>query len=113
MTTSGYCEAHAEEGRGWSSRNRASRHKRGYDAAWVRKRDRILARDCGLCQPCLKRGRTTAATQVDHIVPKFEDGTDDDDNLQSICDDCHEVKTKAERLRAMRHRGRASNNGGV
>ena len=36
----------------------------------------------------------TPATQVDHIKPKAKGGTDDWDNLQSICDRCHDAKTK-------------------
>ena len=33
------------------------------------------------------------ATSVDHIVPLAKDGTDKPDNLQSICEPCHTVKT--------------------
>jgi 5-methylcytosine-specific restriction protein A len=36
------------------------------------------------------------ASEVDHIIPKAQDGTDDFDNLQAICTDCHKAKTKAE-----------------
>lgn len=51
----------------------------------------------------MKAGRYRPASEVDHVVPKFEHGTDDDDNLQSICKPCHTDKTQAEALRA-RHR---------
>ena len=44
--------------------------------------------------PCKRVGRATPATQVDHIKPKAKGGTDDWDNLQSICDRCHDAKTK-------------------
>jgi 5-methylcytosine-specific restriction endonuclease McrA len=37
---------------------------------------------------------------VDHITPKAEGGTDDHDNLQSICTECHDAKTQAEAQRA-------------
>ena len=46
-----------------------------------------------MCQPCLTKGRPTQATQVDHIKPKADGGTDDLGNLQAICDDCHKRKT--------------------
>jgi 5-methylcytosine-specific restriction protein A len=45
-------------------------------------------------------GRPTPATQVDHIKPKAKGGTDDDDNLQSICHDCHTEKTRIESAEA-------------
>lgn len=49
----------------------------------------------------------TKAASVDHVVPKAEGGTDDDDNLQSICEPCHAVKTAQESARA-RSRSSAS-----
>ena len=73
-----------------------SRHERGYGYQWTKTRARILRRDGHLCQPCYRKGRATPATQVDHITPKSQDGTDDSDNLQGICTDCHKAKTKAE-----------------
>lgn len=53
-----------------------------------------------LCVECLKHGRLTPATERDHIMPLFEGGTDTDDNVQALCHDCHEIKSKAERIRA-------------
>lgn len=50
-------------------------------------------RDAHLCQRCLAKGRPTPATQVDHIIPKAKGGTDDPENLQAICDECHAEKT--------------------
>lgn len=83
-----------------------SRHDRGYGYEWTKQRKRILARDRYLCQPCLAKGRPTLATEVDHIIAKAFDGTDDDDNLQSICDDCHRAKTKREANEARGIKGR-------
>lgn len=97
----GYCGDHAKEASGWQrDTNRGSRHARGYGAKWVRLRARILERDNGLCQPCRKVGRVTAARHVDHIVAKAEGGTDDESNLQSICPTCHAAKTADESARA-------------
>lgn len=81
----------------WSKQ---SRHDRGYGAAWVKTRARILIRDMHLCQPCRAKGRPTPATQVDHIKPKAKGGTEDDDNLQAICRNCHDAKTLAEAAEA-------------
>ncbi|MGD1323524.1 HNH endonuclease [Pandoraea pnomenusa] len=93
-----YCEKHAHEQVKWKpDAERGNRHARGYGAAWVRRRAHILLRDCGLCQVCRRAGRVTIATEVDHIVPKSQGGTDDDDNLQAICSPCHKTKTGSER----------------
>jgi len=81
-----------------------SRHERGYGAAWVKLRKRIMERDCGLCQVCRRAGRVTVANQVDHIVSKANAyrmkwtpaQIDAETNLQAICNPCHLVKTEAE-----------------
>ena len=76
---------------------RGNRHERGYGAAWEKLRAEVLKRDEGLCQPCLfGQMRPTPATEVDHIVPKAQGGTDDPSNLQSICTSCHRAKTSRE-----------------
>ncbi len=70
-----------------------SRHERGYGSAWVRTRDAILRRDGHLCQPCLAKGRPTPATEVHHIKAKADGGTDEPENLVSICRECHDKAT--------------------
>jgi len=69
---------------------------------WRRLRNTVLRRDGFLCQPCKAEGRTKLATEVDHIVPMFEGGSDAMKNLQGICSECHKVKTQAEIARAGR-----------
>ena len=56
-------------------------------------RERILKRDNGLCMHCAASGKLTKATEVDHITPLFKGGADSDDNKQSLCHECHAVKT--------------------
>ncbi|MGY6410778.1 MAG: HNH endonuclease [Alkalilacustris sp.] len=73
-----------------------SAHARGYGAKWRRLRAFVLARDKGLCQVCLNQGRTTQATEVDHILNRARGGTDHTDNLQAICSVCHRAKTLRE-----------------
>lgn len=70
--------------------------QRGYGAAWRRIRERILKRDKGLCRSCAAIGLIRQATEVDHIVRKKDGGTDNDNNLQSLCSTCHKDKTRAE-----------------
>jgi len=64
--------------------------------AWQKIRTRIMERDAGLCQPSLRHGLVVMATEVDHIKPLEQGGTDDDRNLQAISAEPHKAKTKAE-----------------
>ncbi len=87
-----------------------SRHERGYDYAWVKVRNEVMARDGGECQPCKRAGHTTLAHAVDHIVSKAEAArrrwsrarTDHPSNLEAICTPCHEKKTEAEQGKTKR-----------
>ena len=79
----------------WQHRGTAS--ERGYGARWRKLRDFILRRDCGLCLVCTSKGRLTLANEVDHITPKAKGGTDDPENLRSICQSCHRDKSAVDR----------------
>lgn len=46
-----------------------------------------------LCRKCAERGRVTVATEIDHIVPLSEGGSNDRSNLQPLCKACHAAKT--------------------
>lgn len=102
-----YCDLHKRPSYGsFADLDRGSRHERGYGSLWDRIRPRILERDAGLCQSCLSKGLINECASkkfgafVDHKVPKFEGGTDDDDNLQTLCRACHVEKTQSESSRA-------------
>ncbi len=96
---------------------RCERHPR---QAWTKKPDAIkritgrrlqsmraaLFRRAPLCVECEKHGRIRLATQRDHTLALEEGGTDTPDNEQGLCDECHEVKSAAERLRARMREGR-------
>jgi len=50
-----------------------------------------------LCEECQRRGITTPAQMVDHIVPINKGGAPFDiDNIQSPCHQCHNRKSGAE-----------------
>ncbi|MFA5989699.1 MAG: HNH endonuclease signature motif containing protein [Sphingomonas sp.] len=87
--------------RGWSATTRGTRKQRGYGWAWDQLRARILKRE-PLCRSCRKDGRSVVATTVDHILPKHLDGTDDEANLQPLCEPCHKAKTAREGHKARR-----------
>lgn len=66
-------------------------------SAGVRDRERIRARDCGLCQECRRQGRTSIGTVVDHIIPLWKGGSDADSNKELLCQvPCHDAKTARE-----------------
>jgi len=46
---------------------------------------------CKMCTSLLK-----STSQVDHVIPLFEGGTNDPDNLEILCVDCHSRKTQNE-----------------
>lgn len=63
---------------------------------WMAIRERIFKRDCGLCQECKRKGRVRAGNQVDHRIALTNDGSNDDDNLELLCVDCHDAKTNTD-----------------
>ena len=62
---------------------------------WMRRRARWLA-EHPLCERCVERDRVTAAEEVDHRVPLWKGGADDESNFSSLCKVCHAAKTAAE-----------------
>jgi 5-methylcytosine-specific restriction protein A len=74
---------------------RPNSNARGYTRRWRKLRNIILNRQ-PFCVHCLNDGRHTVATEVDHIIPVSYGGTNDDDNLQSLCKPCHSSKTGGE-----------------
>lgn len=90
--------AKATKARAGSNTSQAS-PERGYGSKWDVIRGRVLKRDKGLCQLCLRAGVVREAKTVDHIIPKAHGGTDADSNLQSLCWPCHKAKTARERLK--------------
>lgn len=93
----GYCDKHKDDAIGWGKNRQISSRERGYGGRWRFLRQQVLERDSYLCCECAKEGRVSAASDVDHIVPKSQGGTDDLSNLQSLCKKCHKTKTYAEK----------------
>ena len=85
-----YCEKHKtlhpEEIRSAGSR--------GYNRAWQKASKQFLAAH-PLCTMCMKEGRYTKATVVDHIIPHRGDEELfwDRSNWQSLCKRHHDLKT--------------------
>lgn len=58
-----------------------------------------------LCRHCAAKGITKLATQRDHILSLGEGGTEEPENIQPLCDDCHDIKSRSESVRARRGGG--------
>lgn len=56
---------------------------------WMRLKEQVLVAQpvCNVCQ-------RVPSVEVDHIHPVSKGGDDSFDNLQGICGDCHEDKTR-------------------
>ena len=66
-----------------------------HSTEWERVRQEAWARDHGLCQECLKRGRVTPAEIVHHVTELTPANANDPaitynlDNLECVCRECH------------------------
>jgi len=88
---------------GWTepkpwSRPKLHQDKRKRGRAGQRERRQVLDEE-PYCRHCLEQGLYVAADVVDHIKPLAEGGTDDRENKQSLCNPCHDEKTKREARR--------------
>lgn len=95
----GYCDKHKSTEYGWfkTEQLKGNRHQRGYGTDWEKMRAETLEADKGLCQAHLRQGIIKPGNQVDHIIPKSQGGTDEPNNRQTLCIDCHKSKTIEER----------------
>ena len=93
LTRTRYCEEHT----GTRTSPPRNARKMGYDSRWEKRRSNFLMNN-PLCVECLKNGKYTPANVADHIVPHKGDKRlfYDDNNLQSLCDSCHGVKSSRE-----------------
>ena len=112
LTRERYCEQHKHlaEQRQRSRQNdkEYDKYKRNQQARtfyhsreWEQIRLAVLARDNYLCQHCLRDKKITRATVIDHVIPLLVDWSKrlDMDNLQSLCQACHNRKTAEDKRR--------------
>lgn len=50
------------------------------------------------CKHCARL--LDAAFEIDHIIPLFKNGTNDESNLQALCRNCHGLKTLKEKQKS-------------
>lgn len=97
ITGSAYCKEHAVQLDRERDSRRLSSHERGYDRRWA-KASKAFLKSHPLCAECARQGRTTPATEVDHIVPHKGNKSLfwNSDNWQALCHECHSRKTALE-----------------
>ena len=87
-SSSGYCSEHEKVQVKAYDKSRATEHNQRYGSKWRMLRKRFLAEN-PLCEQCKTRGKYTIATEVHHIKPLSEGGTNDVGNLMPLCKSCH------------------------
>ncbi len=100
----GRCPKHKREQQCDHDRERPNSTARGYGRRWRKASKAFLAAN-PLCVFCERRGRVTAATVVDHIVPHRGNARAfwNRDQWQPLCKPCHDsVKQAQEKGGAIR-----------
>lgn len=96
LTESRFCPEHEkQENKRYEKYDRDPQAKRRYGRAWKRIRDRYIHAH-PLCEGCLEKGIYREATEVHHVLPLAEGGDHRDENLRSLCKECH-ARTHAKR----------------
>jgi 5-methylcytosine-specific restriction protein A len=99
-----YCKDHQHLSGSGFGKGRYVRDDRYNDIRW-RKLSMHVRRLNPICEACKKSGRVSAAEVTDHIVPWKSGKTEaerndlfwDRDNLQALCNKCHNSKSAKER----------------
>lgn len=63
--------------------------------AWMDKRRRVAAAHQYQCTTC-HRAWESHRDQIDHVIPREQGGSNDESNLQPLCNECHKAKTDQE-----------------
>lgn len=61
-------------------------YQKGFDYGWSSHREAIINRDNYTCQIC---GKKNIRLEVHHIIFRSQGGADDENNLITLCGDCH------------------------
>ena len=89
LTDRQYCEKHQKEmNRDYERYRRDPKTKKRYGRTWERIR-KLYADTHPFCEDCYKRGIITPVEHVHHKLPLTEGGTNDFENLESLCKSCH------------------------
>jgi len=72
--------------------HRGTASQRGYDHNWAKVRRMQLA-EYPLCADCKAEGITRLASEVHHVIARRDGGTNEFDNLMSLCKSHHSQRT--------------------
>ena len=86
----GYCDEHLRMHRkDYERYMRGYVHHKRYGSGWRKIRARYMRKE-PLCEACREQGKIELATLVHHKKPLSDGGTNDEENLMSLCVSCHE-----------------------
>jgi len=89
LTDGYYCPEHAKaEARRYNKYDRDPATNARYGRSWKKIRAAHLAAH-PLCEACKQAGKLTPASEVHHIKPLSQGGTNAEGNLMSLCKPCH------------------------
>ena len=89
LTDGTYCEEHKKKvNRDYERYSRDPVTKKRYGRSWEKIRARYVETH-PFCEECYKNGIITPVEHVHHKKPLSEGGTNDFDNLESLCRACH------------------------
>lgn len=89
LTYSRYCELHTkEENKRYETYDRDKATKKLYSGSWKRIRESYFKRH-PFCEYCYAKGILVKAEHVHHKVPLKEGGSNNEENLVSLCKPCH------------------------
>jgi len=84
-----YCEEHRKiVRRNYERYERDPATRKRYGRTWEKIR-KLYADTHPFCEECFKRGIITPVEHVHHKLPLKEGGTNDFENLESLCKSCH------------------------
>jgi len=87
-----YCPVHKTEMSRQYNATRDPDFNQRYGRQWRKIRTLYISKH-PLCEECEKSGRLVPATEVHHIIPLDEGGSNADENLQALCKPCHSRHT--------------------
>lgn len=92
LTNGTYCDEHkALMDKQYNKYERDPKVKHKYGCNWKRVRDAYI-KSHPLCEDCLEKGYTVPATEVHHVIPVKQGGSNDWSNLAALCQSCHQKR---------------------